>query len=132
MRCEVVLPVTVFDPPDWATKWRRVKLSRVQVKDSPDVDSEKPVFRQQELAMRDSFGPLACRADAKLGLTSIPAGVKYPTSEGEDPHLRSAPYVTGYEVRGTDGAFGRVEGYMMEGGSRHLGYFEVETRDWLH
>jgi len=130
-RRDVVLPVTAFDPPDWAAKKCHVRLTKAQVQESPDVDTEKPVSRQQELAMRDYFGSLASWVDAEFGLTSTPAGVKYPTPEGEDPHLRSAHHMTGYDVRATDGEFGRLDGFVMDDGTWHLGYLEVETHGWL-
>ena len=131
-RHDVVLPVNTFEPPDWATKVCSVRLSKEQVEDSPDVDTEKPVSRQQELAMRQYFGAMACWVDSEFGLASIPAGVKYPTPEGEDPHLRSAHHLIGYNIRATDGDFGRLEGFVMDQGTWHLGYLEVTALGWLY
>jgi PRC-barrel domain len=126
-RRDVVLPAAAFELPDWTTGTLRVRLSKAQVRDSPDVDAEKPVSRQQELAMREYFGALACWVDAEFGLASMPTGVKYPAPDGEDQHLRSAEHLMGYRVRATDGMFGRLEGFLMDSGSWHLGYLAVKA-----
>ena len=130
-RRDVVLPVAAFEPPDWTTKACRVRLSKNGVQNSPDVDAEKPVSRQQELAMRDYFGALACWVDAEFGLASMPTGVKYPAPQGEDPHLRSTEHLMGYGVQATDGEFGRLEGFIMDSSSWHLGYLEMKASAWL-
>ena len=57
--------------------------------DSPLVDTEKPVSRQQEIAMREYWGPLACWVNSEIFLSHIPTGAKYPVHTAEDPHLRS-------------------------------------------
>jgi PRC-barrel domain len=130
-RRDVVLPVSAFEPPDWVAKTCRVRLTRDQVRESPDVDTEKPVSRQQEIAMREYFGKLACWVEAEFGLASIPAGVRYPVPEGEDPHLRSARHMVGYDVRAADGDFGRLDGFIMDEASWHFGYLEVIALGWL-
>ena len=50
----------------------------------------------------------------------------------EDSHLRSAWDLAGYEVWATDGEIGRVEGFIMDDASWHLGYLDVKAGDWLH
>ncbi|MGH9600653.1 MAG: PRC-barrel domain-containing protein [Terracidiphilus sp.] len=131
-RRDVVLPVTALEPPNWAAKTCRVRLTKEQVRESPDVDAERPIWRQQELAMRDYFGALACWADAEYGFASIPAGVQYPVPEGENPNLRSVHRMTGYDVRAIDGDFGHLDGFIMDEDGWHLGYLEVNAQGWLH
>lgn len=131
-RRDVVLPAAAFESPNWTNRSCRVRLSKKQVENSPDVDAEKPVSRQQELAMRDYFGALACWVDAEFGLASMPTGVRYPSPEGEDPHLRSTEHMMGYGVRATDGEFGRLEGFIMDGSSWHINYLEIKATSRLH
>ena len=50
----------------------------------------------------------------------------------EDSHLRSTWDLQGYEVWATDGEIGRVEGFIMDDASWHLGYLDVKAGDWLH
>lgn len=131
-RRDVVLPVSAFELPDWRSKAIHVRLNRAEVRNSPDIDSEKPVARQQELAMREYFGALACWVDTEFGLASFPTGVKYPTPPGENPHLRSVRHLIGYRVRATDGYLGRLEGILVDEDSWRLGYLEVGVSRSAH
>lgn len=130
-RRDVVLPVNVIAKPDWAGKVCHIALSREQIGKSPDVDSEKPVSRQQEIAMQEFFGPLAFWIDTEFGLTNIPAGVRYPVHTAEDPHLRSRDHVLGYHVLATDGEVGVLEGLLLDEASWHLAYLDVKAGGWL-
>lgn len=55
-RRDVLIAVTALEQPDWTQKTFRVQLRKEQVRHSPDVDSKKPVSRQQEIAMNDYYG----------------------------------------------------------------------------
>jgi uncharacterized protein YrrD len=132
-RRDVVLPIAAVDPPDWAQKTFRVHLTKEQVGNSPDVDTEKPVSRQQEIAMEEYFGKLASWVSTELGGGSqSPTGMKYPVHTKEDPHLRSAWDLVDYKVWATDGEVGCLEGLIMDEASWHLGYLDVKAGDWLH
>jgi uncharacterized protein YrrD len=130
-RRDVVLPITVLEKPDWANKTCRAHLTMDQVHNSPDVDTEEPVSRQQEIAMRDYFGPLASWVDSELGMPAAPTGMKYPLHTAEVLHLRSTSHMLGYQVWATDGEFGVLEGFVMDEASWHLGYLDVKSGDWL-
>ena len=56
----------------------------------------------------------------------------YPVHTKEDPHLRSTEDVTGYEVWAKDGEIGRLENFIVDEASWHIGYLDVKTGDWLH
>ncbi len=130
-RQDVVIPVTALDQPDWVNKTFRAHLTKKQMADSPDVDAEKPVSRQQEIAMAEYFGPLACWVDREFGLSSIPTGASYPVHTAEDLHLRCSSHMLAYHVWATDGDFGTLEGFVMDEASWHLGYLDVKSGDWL-
>jgi hypothetical protein len=130
-RRDVVLPITALDKPDWTNKTCRAHLTKEQVRDSPDIDSEEPVSRQQENAMRDYFGPLAYWVDNEFAMSSIPTGTKYPVHTAQVLHLRSTSRVLGYQVWATDGEFGILEGFAVDEASWHLGYLDVRGGDWL-
>jgi len=96
------------------------------------VDTEKPVSRQQAIAMEEYWGKMAYWVSAHLeGGALIPTGRKYPVHTIEDPHLRSAWDLLDYEVCATDGEIGRLEGLIMDEASWHLGYLDVKAGDWL-
>jgi hypothetical protein len=132
-RRAVILAIAAVEQPDWVKKTFHVHLTKEQVRHSPDVDTEKPVSRQQEIAMQEYFGWPMYWAESELGpVSSLPAGRKYPLHTKGDSHLRSAWDLAGYEVWATDGEMGRVEGFIMDDASWHLGYLNVKAGDWLH
>jgi hypothetical protein len=72
------------------------------------------------------------RSNPDFPVGSLPAGREFPVHSHEDPHLRSAEDVAGYEVRATDGELGHVQSFIVDEGSWHIGYLDVKTGDWLH
>lgn len=131
-RRDVVLPVSDFKLPDWGKQQLHVRLAKAQVRKGPGLDSEKPVARQQVLAMREYFGALACWVNMEFGLGAYPTGVKYPTPPGENPHLRSVHHLIGYRVRATDGYMGRLSGILMDKDSWRLSHLEISASRALH
>ncbi|HEV2325690.1 MAG TPA: PRC-barrel domain-containing protein [Terracidiphilus sp.] len=126
-RRDVVVPESAFRFPNWERKLLRVRLTRAEVRNCPDIDSERPVWRQQAIAMRKYFGALACWVDTEFGLGSMPTWVRYPAPAEGNPHLRSVRHLIGYRVRATDGYFGRLNGFLVDEDSWHLGYAEVSV-----
>ncbi len=132
-RRDVVIAITAVEQPDWAKKTFHVHLTKDQVRHCPDVDAEKPVSRQQEIAMKEYFGWPVYWADIEFGGSSlVPSGRKYPVNTKEDSHLRSAWDVVGYEVWAADSQIGRLEGFILDDASWHLGYLDVKAGDWLY
>lgn len=131
-RHDVVVPIAALDLPDWKNKTCHTCLTKAQLRDCPGVDTRKPVSRQQELAMREYFGPLASWANARFGMTAMPAFAKYAALEGEDSHLRSAVRLMGHRVWATDGNTGQLRGYLMDEGSWHISHLEVGVSGWDH
>jgi len=131
-RRDVVLSIAAAEKPDWGKRIFQVHFTKEQVQNSPEVDTEKPVSRQQEIAMREYFGWLAYWIDSELGgSTLMPTGRKYPVHTKEDSHLRSTADLLDYEVSATDGEIGRLQGFIVDEASWHLGYLDVKAGDWL-
>ena len=53
---KVLLPVSVLGHVDDSRKAFAVRLTRQQIKDSPDVDADQPVSRQMESSVYDYYG----------------------------------------------------------------------------
>ena len=53
---KVLLPPSVLGHPDAEAKKFPVRLTMQQVKDSPDIDTERPVSRQIETGIYDYYG----------------------------------------------------------------------------
>jgi hypothetical protein len=106
-------------------------LTRQQVEASPDTATDKPVSRQEELALHAHYSwdpywtvpPLAGTLAPYWGAT-IPAAADAAEDRlvdemiareraQSDPHLRSAREVEGYHVAATDGEIGHVEDFLI-------------------
>jgi len=133
-RREVLISMSAIDQPDWKTKTLRARLTKEQLRNGPDVDSKKPVSRQQEIAMREYFGWPAywdTVVDKVFPPNLIPAGREFPVHTEEDNHLRSWEDVIGYEVWASDGVVGYLESFVVNEAVWHIGYLDVKTGDWL-
>ena len=104
--------------PDRAEGTIPVLLTREQVHDSPDLDADRPVSRQQELAMIRHYGwahhlslepfPTSAWSDV-----SVPAPDAAPEESG-DPHLRSAKEVAGYQADASNGPLGTITDFIVD------------------
>jgi sporulation protein YlmC with PRC-barrel domain len=130
-------------------------LSKAQVKDSPDVATEKPVSRQQEEMLHAHYGWQPYWAYGPEMAAFAPywgaAGYTTPfyeareTSETEaeaqraaeaeigqgDPDLRSTREVIGYYIGATDGEIGHVEDLLVDDEAWRIRYLVIDTRNWL-
>jgi hypothetical protein len=109
------------------------------VKDSPDVDLDKPVSRQYEIDYFNYYGwpyywpgPYAWGAWAYPGALATPAArpPAVATQERGDPHLRSAKEVIGYHIQATDDEIGHVEDFILDDESWAIRYLVVDTSNW--
>ncbi len=126
--------------PDWENEIFPVNLTEEQVKNSPEIDTEKPVSRQQELELYEYYPWTNYWGDVSTGI-GMPAPM-YPImhsgedirddkkSEG-DPHLRSTKNVTGYSVNATDGDIGNVEDFLIDDINWKLDFVIIDTGKWL-
>jgi hypothetical protein len=117
----------------------RVRLSRRQVAESPDIDTEKPVSRQKELEYNKYFlFPSYWNGIGVWGSGLLPAellGLAAEISSGEqapaDVHLRSSREVIGYRVKANDGKVGHVEDFLYDDATWQFRYLEVDIRNWI-
>lgn len=142
----VLLPPSQLHRPSAPDRNFAVNLTRQQVKDSPDADTDKPVSRQHEerLYAYYAWEPYWLTAGAApLGGITQPvvpplyaAGSKPGSGDVEsgdrgDPHLRSVREITGYALHATDGEIGEVHDVLLDTDDWHLRYFVVDTGRWL-
>ena len=125
---------------DWDKGIVHVKLSRQQVKDSPPIDTDKPVSRQHELEFLGYYGyPDYWGGSMLWGATPFPVMPISPmpvddvvTADGGpgDPHLRSAAEVSGYRLQATDEAMGHLQDFLFDEESWAIRSIVVDTRNW--
>jgi hypothetical protein len=134
----LIMPV-VLGRPDWAGKLLPVTVTREQIMGSPDIDTDKPVSRQQEMGYRGYYGYGKYWGGGGLfGAAVYPdilqAGLEPqaqdPADQPDDPHLRSGNVLMRYFVHATDGDIGHVSGFIIDDKSWAIRYLIVQTSNW--
>lgn len=130
---KVLLAPSAFDQPDSELREFPVGLTKEKIKNSPDIDTAKPVNRQQEAALHRYYGWPHYWAPTAV-MPPSPATVESePPSEVEqgDPHLRSAREVEGYHIHAEDGSIGHVADFQVDIEAWTIRYLVVDTGTWL-
>ncbi|MGF6532694.1 hypothetical protein P3T20_003490 [Paraburkholderia sp. GAS206C] len=134
---------------DPASSAVHVKLTRLQVRDSPNIDTHKPVSRQHEIQYLRYYGYPTYWGGANIwGMGAYPAfdesataalplgafPVVGPAPGADDPladtHLRSTEGVKGYHIEAIDGSIGHVSGFIFDDEAWVIRYLTVDTRNW--
>jgi len=123
-----------------------VRLTREQVKASPDVDMHQPVLRQhqRDYSFDDTYPKYWGGVDM-WGMGGLPVMAAYPPSPEQiaaadtrrardfaaaDIHLRSSVKVLGYAIQATDESIGHVTDFVFDDKSWAIRYLIVDTRNW--
>jgi len=148
---EVLISTQAIIRPNWQEGSLPVNLTREQIKNSPDVDMEKPVSRQQEIKLYSYYGwdnywgagnlwaggmGVTGMMGAGAGTLPIEAAVENNANDSVsdnsgDPHLRSSAAVTGYNIKATDGQIGDVEDFIIDDTTWKISHIVVDTGNWL-
>ncbi len=124
---------------DWQKRRISVALTCEQVRNSPGIDTEKPVSRQHEEDLNAYYGwPFYWNFDP-FGVEPLPVAMPLPQPvEGPqvdashcDPHLRSAHEVKGYQIEAQDGSVGHVSDFVFEDQSWEIRFLVVDAGSWL-
>lgn len=142
---KVLLTPLVLEQPDGLMNSFPVKLTKEQIKNSPDIDTDKPVSRQREIELHQYYGwspywitginPIA----APLKPVIPPKDNKHREKlqeisenlSGSNRHLRSSTEVAGYKIHASDGQIGHVEDFIADNEKWVIRYIMVDTRNWL-
>jgi len=116
----------------------QVNLTKKKIKDSPSLNSDKPVSRQFEDAYYGYYGwPSYWEGDYMWGqYSSIMRdpkkwGLSNQGGKAWDPHLRSAHKVRGYHIQATDGEIGHIEDFIIDDDRWAIRYLIIDTKNWL-
>jgi len=139
---KVLISPIATGQPDWSTKLLPVSLTREQVKNSPDIDTDMPVTRQHEANYHDYYIYPYYWGDVGLWGLGGYANVQMPDDNSSaqtrteahqsdsDPHLRSCKAVVGYSIEASDGEIGHVHGMLVDDESWSIRYLVVNTSNW--
>ena len=126
--------------PDWENRVFPVRLTREEIKNSPDIDTERPVSREEEIKLESyylstgysSYGFFAGGEPLSLQQMIPREGGQAATSKSnENPHLRSSSKVAGYNIVAADGEIGKVEHFLIQDGTWKIDFMVVDTGHWL-
>jgi hypothetical protein len=153
---KVLISPIAIDHPDWTEKVLPVSLTKEQVKNSPDIDTDKPVSRQHERQYLGYYGyPYYWSGDGLWGQGAYPgmllmglgdggsdAAYRHAQAQDElaqaegaqagqgDPRLRSCNALMKYHVEASDGGMGHVQGMLLDDDTWAIRYLIVDTSNW--
>ncbi|MGA7180332.1 MAG: PRC-barrel domain-containing protein [Thiobacillaceae bacterium] len=153
----LISPVAIGNS-DWTEKILPVSITKEQVKNSPDIDTEKPVSRQHEIRylgyygypfywggpglwgaaiypnmmMPSDGGLVSTPDDAQSQVEKAYTQAETARHQDDDPHLRSYKAVMSYHIQPTDGDIGHVQGLLVDEETWAIRYLIVDTSNrWL-
>ena len=154
---KVLISPVAIGHSNWTDKILPVSITREQVKNSPDIDTDKPVSRQHEMEYFDYYGyyPYYWGGAGLWGGGAYPgamltgagyagSGAEYLTAQAEqarvareagqhdndDPHLRSGNAVMKYHIEASDGDIGHIQDLLLDDETWAVRYLIVDTSNW--
>jgi hypothetical protein len=153
---KVLISPMAIGHPDWKGKVLPVSITKEQVKNSPDIDTEKSVSRQHEttylgyygypqywggaglwgaeaypsILMTGSIGFGATTRTVRPDAEEAYARAKAVRQQDDDPHLRSWKAVSGYHIHAIDGEIGHVQGLLVDEETWAIRYIIADTSNW--
>jgi sporulation protein YlmC with PRC-barrel domain len=150
-RKPVLISPYSFEPASPDSGTIKLGLTRKQVKDSPGIDTHKPVSRQHEIdylgyygypaywggayawgmGAFPTFGSMDAAPDVERdeSMRGLEDEEEYEECAG-DTHLRSARAIKGYGIEAADGGIGHVHGFVFDDAAWVIRYLIVDTRNW--
>jgi hypothetical protein len=135
----LISPIS-FRKVDWSARHFDLTLTMDKVKNSPGIDVDEPVSRQQE---RDYYGyygyPFYWQHSGIWGMGAYPGFLAardwdprsvQDVERSADVHLRSAKEVRGYHIQGSDDAIGHIDDMLVDDETWNVRYLVVDTRNW--
>jgi uncharacterized protein YrrD len=143
---KILIPTRAVGNPDCESLKFPINLTKEEVRNSPDIDTDKPVSRKHETELYNHFqwqnywspgalsvGVWGLTGTVPLVTERIPESENAATQEPDnDVHLRSTRELTGYSVHGTDSKVGKVEDFIIDDNTWKLTFFVVDAGSWMH
>lgn len=142
----LIAPQAIVSQQPWLDHTVPVNLTVEQVRNSPEIDADKPVSRQQEIELHQYYPWLNYWGGGGIlypgSDTLMSDGNLVPVNDAEhadhqsnnqrgDPHLRSTDYLTGFRINAADGEIGYIDDFIIDEQSWKIEYLVIDTRKWL-
>lgn len=146
-RSVLISPMSVGNV-DWAASTITLSVTTNQVKNSPDIDTEKPVSRQREAEYLQYYQYPYYWGGAGLWGAGLSPAVVAPTGANMTPEyaapeqadeqgaasgdsrLRSTHEVIGYRIHASDGDLGHIDDFLVDDESWAIRFAVVDTSNW--
>jgi hypothetical protein len=138
---DVLLTPAVITGCNWEANTLDVSLTTEQVRESPDVSTDRPVSRRQELEYLEYYDqPPYWMLGSEIGgaAVALDAAMRTAATESEAAgvaprtHLRSSQEVVAYRLEATDGGIGHVRAFVIDDKTWRVRYLVVDTGTWWH
>ena len=153
---KVLISPIAIGQSSWADKILSVSLTKGQFKNSPAIDTDKPVSRQHEMEYLGYYsypyywggagfwGAGVYPSSMLMGVGFAGSGADPITAQAaqaratreaaqhqnDDPHLRSGNAVMKYDIEASDGDIGHVQGLLLDEETWAIRYLIVDTSNW--
>jgi hypothetical protein len=140
----LISPVSIGKP-EWNRKVITIHLTKEQVENSPKIENDEPVSRQNEIDLALYYNwPSYWTGTIEPYIGTIypyPFIAPYKTKQDaevleqkerhNDPNLRSTNEVISYYIHALNGDIGHVEDFLVEDENWIIRYLVVDTHNWL-
>lgn len=127
----------------WQNGLFPVNLTMEQIRNSPDISTDKPVSRQQEIELYGHYGwpeywAGGLHTDHNLDVITpisvtdekTPKEIHAPKKHKPDLYLCSTARVTDYQIYAKDGEIGHINDFIFNDQTWQLIYLVVNTQNW--
>jgi len=137
---KVLISLAALKIQSWNSNVFIVNITCAQVRDSPDIDTKKPVYRQMEEKLHNHYQWSHYWGNGYGGtfgitpyslLDNYPPEKAAPPAREDEQHLRSICQVTNYNIHATDGIIGRVDDFLVDKDNWKIHFLVIETGDWM-
>lgn len=142
---KVLIPLNAILKKTWENGNFPLNLTKNQVKNSPDIDTDKPVSRQKEEELYVHYQWETYWASGFYGGGALVGSMPIPlierevlsetdkkkTHQNDDNHLRSTETVTNYHVHATNGDIGHINDFIIDDKTWQIKFIVVDTQNWF-
>jgi hypothetical protein len=132
---KLLISTIALNQPDFNNSQLSIDLSKGILKNSPEVKLDRPITREEEIALHSYYQwPFYWEA---AGVSAYPfvemvSNMKKQEAEEEGVHLlRSINQVLGLNIKARDGRIGSVDDFLVEDQKWNMLYMVVDTGAWL-
>jgi sporulation protein YlmC with PRC-barrel domain len=140
----LIAPDALIKQP-WHNGFFPANLTKKQIEDSPNIDTNKPVSRQKEIELYGHYQWQSYWDSGIYGRGSLGLSMPFPALDEkiliesdkpdkhshDDIHLRSTEIVTGYHIHATDGDIGHIRDFIIDDQNWQIKFLVIDTHNWF-